>query len=160
MQINLKKRYLFFFLTIFAVFFSSLGILNTTSNSSSQKIEENRINPSIDNYDKNSNSLVDDIENSAYSAKETDSIYLDFPDDVLKLTGIIIANDKTIALVSYKNISGQIVEGDRGGNTTSFLPDNVILENIDINKSRLILSYRNRKFIQYLYPQSTIEINK
>ena len=156
MRINSRKVYLFFFLSIFAIFFSSIGIFNSSSSSLSN--EEAISNSTFDSYDTNSKSLVEDMQSSANSIKGLNSSDLNFPHDVLKLTGIVVAYQKPIALVSYKNISGKIVEGDKGGNTTSLLPENVILEKIDPNKSRLILSYGNRKFVQYLYPQNTLEI--
>ena len=157
MQINSRKVYLFALLSIFAIFIPSIAIFN--SSSSSLENEEAISDLTLDSYHTNSKSLVEDIQDSTNSIKELNSSNLNFPRDVLKLNGIVVAHQKPIALVTYKNISGKIVEGDKGGNTTSLLPENVILEKIDFNKSKLILSYGNRKFVQYLYPQNTLEIN-
>ena len=106
-----------------------------------------------------SKSLVADIQIPKNSIEKINPSDVVFSSDVFKLTGIIIANQSPIALVTFNNVSGRIVENDRGGNTTSLLPDNVILEKIDIDKSRLLLRGGDRRFVQYLYPQKTLEIN-
>ena len=159
MRIDFKKRYLIFLLSVFAVFSASIGLSKNNYLSSHNEKTNSKINSTLNASNPSPKSIGDDIQVSASSTEEFNSSDLDFPQDALKLTGIIISNENPISLVTFNNISGIIIEKDMGGSTTSLLPDNVILEEIDISKSRILLRYGERKFVQYLYPQNTLEIN-
>lgn len=159
MRITLKKRYQFFLLVVVGLVSASVGL----SRNNYLSLDNETINSESNLHSKqskpDSKSLVADIQIPKNSIEKINSSDVVFSSDVFKLTGIIIANQSPIALVTFNNVSGRIVENDRGGNTTSLLPDNVILEKIDIDKSRLLLRGGDRRFVQYLYPQKTLEIN-
>ena len=56
--------------------------------------------------------------------------------------GQIASKDYVSAFVSYKNRSGVIKPGDIGGKSTNLLPNNWIMEKIDIDKQVLTLSFK------------------
>ena len=160
MSIRLKKLYLFFFVCLAGLLSTSI-VLSKNNYLNSQERDDNTENTKYSQeLAVNQNLLIDDLNVSSNSIDNSSFSNEDFPLDQLKLTGIIMANNKPIALVTYNNINGSIIEDDLGSNTTSLLPKNVVLEKIDIKSSRLLLSLGNRKFIQELYPQNTIEISK
>jgi len=155
-----KKLYLFFFVFLAGVFSTSI-VLSTNNYLNSKERENNTENTSYSQeFTENQNLLIDDLKVSSNSIENSSFNNEIFPLDQLKLTGIIMANNEPIALVTYNNITGNIVENDIGSHTTSLLPQNVLLEKIDTKNSRLLLSLGNRKFIQELYPQNTLEITK
>ena len=62
----------------------------------------------------------------------------------LILHGIIKANNKLTALVSYELSSGPIEEGDAGGVNTDLLPIGWSVDSIILHKNMINLKYKNK----------------
>ena len=64
----------------------------------------------------------------------------------IKLLGVFSANKKNYALLQYKNLTGDILEGSIGGKDTNLLPDKVLLKEIKIKKSEIVLIFKNNEY--------------
>ena len=61
--------------------------------------------------------------------------------DTFEYHGQIVTNNVFNAFVSYQNRSGTIKPGDIGGKSTDLLPNDWIMEKIDIDRQVLTLSF-------------------
>ena len=64
----------------------------------------------------------------------------------IKLLGVYSARNKRYAILKYKEITGDISEGQIGGDDTYLLPDKVILKEITIDEPAIILQLNSKKF--------------
>ena len=62
------------------------------------------------------------------------------------LLGVVATDLQKIAIVQYKGNNGEIRIGEIGGKTTNFLPNNVSLLNIIIDKPMIILGSGDKKY--------------
>ena len=72
-----------------------------------------------------------------------DSSEINLPKGLI-LHGIIEANNKMTALVSFDLSSGAIEVGDAGGVNTDLLPDGWSIDSIILDKQRVNLKYKNK----------------
>ena len=100
MRITLKKRYQFFLLVVVGLVFASVGL----SRNNYLSLDNETINSESNLHSKqskpDSKSLVADIQIPKNSIEKINSSDVVFSSDVFKLTGIIIANQSPIALVT------------------------------------------------------------
>ena len=62
-----------------------------------------------------------------------------------RVTGVISSGGHSEAVVSYKQLSGSLRRGDRGGRTTDLLPAGWSVAAVDVPNGRLILQSGSRR---------------
>ena len=72
----------------------------------------------------------------------------------LKLTGILSTKEKTLAFVKYKDNSGVIKVGDRGGKNTNLLPEGYKSVSIDKSKGKLVIKFKNDTYFLNILNES------
>ena len=65
----------------------------------------------------------------------------------LSLLGIVSNGSEHYALIKYKEKIGNVILGSIGGQSTTLLPKNVKLIEILINESKIIIGFRDEKYI-------------
>ena len=63
----------------------------------------------------------------------------------IRVTGVISSGGQSEAVVTYKELSGTLRRGDRGGRTTDLLPAGWSVAAVDVAKGQLILQSGSRK---------------
>ncbi|KGG12516.1 MULTISPECIES: hypothetical protein [Prochlorococcus] len=64
----------------------------------------------------------------------------------LKLKGIIYTDKVKYALIKYKTMSGQIKQGEIGGQTTKLLPMGVKVKEIDVKNQVVVLTLKGKNY--------------
>ncbi|MCP9932238.1 hypothetical protein KBY82_15760 [Cyanobium sp. AMD-g] len=62
-----------------------------------------------------------------------------------RVTGVIDSGGQSEAVVTYKQLSGSLRRGDRGGRNTDLLPTGWSVASVDVANGRLILQSGSRK---------------
>lgn len=62
-----------------------------------------------------------------------------------RVTGVIDSGGQSEAVVTYKELSGSLRRGDRGGRNTDLLPSGWSVASVDVPNGRLILQSGSRK---------------
>jgi hypothetical protein len=62
-----------------------------------------------------------------------------------KVTGVIDSGGQSEAVVTYKQLSGSLRQGDRGGRNTDLLPIGWSVASVDVAKGRVILQSGSRR---------------
>ena len=69
----------------------------------------------------------------------------------LSLLGIVSNGSDHYALIKYKENIGNVILGSIGGESTTLLPKNVKLVEISINESKIIIGFKDEKYILSIY---------
>jgi hypothetical protein len=67
-----------------------------------------------------------------------------------RLAGVLRSGGRSMAVVQYGEISGQLRPGDRGGFSTDLLPPGWRVAAIDVNRGSLTLQRGGRRFVAEL----------
>jgi hypothetical protein len=62
-----------------------------------------------------------------------------------RVTGVIDSGGQSEAVVTYRQLSGSLRPGDRGGRTTDLLPSGWSVASVDVSNGRLILQSGSRR---------------
>ncbi|MEA5392751.1 hypothetical protein VB738_15925 [Cyanobium gracile UHCC 0139] len=62
-----------------------------------------------------------------------------------RVTGVIASGGQSEAVVTYKQLSGSLRQGDRGGRTTDLLPSGWSVASVDVANGSLILQSGSRR---------------
>ncbi|WP_159815896.1 hypothetical protein [Cyanobium sp. Copco_Reservoir_LC18] len=62
-----------------------------------------------------------------------------------RVTGVIASGGQSEAVVTYRQLSGSLRPGDRGGRTTDLLPSGWSVASVDVPNGRLVLQSGSRR---------------
>ena len=69
------------------------------------------------------------------------------PPEGLRLTGVLQSGGRSEAVVEFKQASGSLHPGDRGGESTDLLPPGWSVAAIDIQRGQLTLQVGRRRVV-------------
>ena len=65
----------------------------------------------------------------------------------IELLGVFSTAYGRYAIIKYKKITGEISEGQIGGEDTNLLPNKVLVQEININEPAITLKFKNKEYI-------------